>query len=203
MTAVPFATLSFLALLVGAYLLGSVPFGLVLSRAFAGVDVRTTGSGNIGATNVARSAGTKIGIATLVLDVAKAVVPALVARALWPGAGEGPVAAVGLAAFFGHLFPVWLRFKGGKGVATGLGVVLVLCPWAALLGLAAFAVAFAATRISSIGSLAGTLVCAAGTFALLGTRSAGSWAALVVAVAIVARHRSNIARLLRGAENKM
>lgn len=191
-------------LLVLGYLSGSVPFGYLLTRAVAGVDVRQVGSGNIGATNAARAGGKGLGLVVLLLDVLKAVVPILLARWLLPGPPDGPwVTATALAAFVGHLYPVWLRFKGGKGVATGLGIFLVLTPWAALAGVVAFAALYGATRISSVGSLAGTAVCSLGAFAVHGPRSPVPWAGLVIAVLVVLRHRDNIRRLLRGEEKKM
>ncbi len=196
-----------LLLVVAAYLLGSVPFGVILSRAVAGVDVRRVGSGNIGATNVSRAAGKPWGIATLVLDAAKAAVPTLLAITLLAPEGSATmdrwVVAVGLAAFIGHLFPLWLGFRGGKGVATALGLFLVLAPWAAVAGLAAFAATVALTRIVSAGSLAGTAVCAAGTFLQHGPRSPISWAGVVVAAAIALKHSDNIRRLLRGEERRI
>ena len=189
------------ALLAGAYLLGSVPFGLVLSRAFAGVDVRRVGSGNIGATNVSRAAGKKVGILTLVLDAAKGALPVLVA----PSLGLSPAwgAAAGLAAFLGHLFPPWLGFQGGKGVATALGVSAGFSPVAALVGLVVFSIALAATRFVSVGSLHGTAACAAGILAVRGADSPAAWAGAAMAVAIFLRHRANIRRLLRGEENRI
>jgi glycerol-3-phosphate acyltransferase PlsY len=187
------------------YLAGSIPFGVLLARRFAGVDPRQVGSGNIGATNVARAGGRKLGIAVLLLDTAKAVVPVLVARALLgdaPGA-EVWVVLVALSAFCGHLFPVWLGFKGGKGVATGLGIFLVLSPWAALAGIVTYAFAYGATRVSSVGSLAGTAVCTLGTFVAYGWRSPVAWAGLGLAALIVLRHRENIRRLVRGDEKRV
>jgi glycerol-3-phosphate acyltransferase PlsY len=198
------------ALLVAAgYLLGSVPFGVVVARLWAGVDPRTVGSGNIGASNVTRSAGKGAGALTLLLDAAKAAVPMVAARALLsalgasPGAAEAWSVAVGLAAFAGHLWPVWLKFQGGKGVATALGVFLVLAPMPALLGMAGFAIAFAATRIPAVGSLTGAAISTAGTFMVSGLGSVVSWAALLVAALIAWRHRGNIQRLLQGSENRM
>ncbi len=187
------------------YLSGSVPYGYVLTRLVAGVDVRQVGSGNIGATNAARAGGKGLGLVVLALDVLKAVVPVLVARRLMAGAARPElwVTGVAVAAFAGHLFPVWLRFRGGKGVATGLGIFLVLAPWAALAGLAAFIALYAVTRISSLGSLAGTAVCCVGTFAGHGPRSPVSWAGLVISLLVVWRHRENIRRLVRGEEKKM
>jgi acyl phosphate:glycerol-3-phosphate acyltransferase len=194
-----------LALVVGGFLAGSIPFGLVLARVLLGVDVRTVGSGNIGATNVARAGGKKLGVVVLLLDAAKAVVPMLVARALL---GDGPhgdawVVATGAAAFLGHVYTPWLGFQGGKGVATGLGVFAVLAPWAAIAGVVAYALVYAATRISSLGSLTGTVVCTAGTFVAYGARSPVPWVGLILAAVIIARHRENLQRLLQGAEKKV
>src|SRR5512142_62018 len=162
-----------LALVAAAYLSGSVPYGLLLTRRLAGVDIRTIGSGNIGATNAARAGGRGLGLLVLALDVGKAVVPVVVARALLRGApaADAWLTAVACAAFAGHVYPVWLRFKGGKGVATGLGIFVVLAPWAALAGAAAYAVVYGLTRMSSLGSLAGTAVCCAGTFLVWGPRT--------------------------------
>jgi len=193
------------ALVVAGYLCGSIPWGVVLGRFLLGVDPRTVGSGNIGATNVARAGGKKIGAAVLLLDAVKAVAPILLARWLLAGAAdeEGWTVAVALAAFAGHLWPVWLGFRGGKGVATGLGVFLVLSPWAALAGVVVYGVAYAVTRISSVGSLLGTAVCAAWTVVARGVSSPVSWAGLAIAALVFLRHRENIARLLRGEERRM
>jgi glycerol-3-phosphate acyltransferase PlsY len=194
-----------LLLALAAYLSGSVPYGLLLTRLLAGVDVRTVGSGNIGATNAARAGGRKLGLLVLALDVAKAVVPILVARALLRDAprAELSLTAVAVAAFAGHVYPVWLRFKGGKGVATGLGIFAVLAPWAALAGVVAYAGVYGATRMSSLGSLAGTIVCCSATFVVRGAASPVPWAGLFIALVVVWRHRENIRRLLRGEERKM
>ncbi len=192
-------------LVVLAYLSGSVPYGYILTRLVAGVDVRQVGSGNIGATNAARAGGKGLGLVVLALDVLKAVIPVLVARSLLAGSPRHElwVTAVAVAAFVGHLFPVWLRFRGGKGVATGLGIFLVLAPWAALAGLLAWVALYAVTRISSLGSLAGTAVCCAGTFVWHGARSPIAWAGLVISLLVVFRHRENIRRLIQGEEGKM
>jgi len=204
------ATALGLLLAAAGYLLGSVAFGPVVARLFGAPDPRTVGSGNIGASNVTRAAGPWAGVLTLVLDAAKAAAPMLLARWLVARAGAGPAAAdawsaaAGLAAFAGHLWPVWSRFQGGgKGVATGFGVFLVLAPMPALLALAAFAIAFAATRIPAVGSLTGTAVCAIGTFLVHGAASAVPWAGLVVAGLVLWRHRGNIRRLIEGSENKV
>ncbi|MBI5069213.1 MAG: glycerol-3-phosphate acyltransferase [Deltaproteobacteria bacterium] len=198
------------ALLVAVgYLLGSVPFGVVVGKVLGGVDPRTVGSGNIGASNVTRSAGKKAGALTLLLDAAKAALPMLAARALLGALGAGPGAAeawsvgVGLAAFAGHLWPVWLRFQGGKGVATALGVFLVLAPMAALLAFGAFAVGYGATRIAAVGSLSGVAVAVMGIFMIHGAGTVVPWAGLLVALLIVWRHRGNIRRMISGTENKV
>ena len=193
-----------LLLVAAGYLAGSVPFGYVLGRLLLGVDVRTVGSGNIGATNVARAGGKTLGVVVVLLDAAKAIVPILVARRLLAGAGgaEAWTVAVAVAAFVGHLFPVWLGFKGGKGVATAFGIFLVLAPWGALAGAVTWGIAYALSRISSVGSLAGTAVCAGTAFVLNGVRSPVSWAAVVLALLIVLRHADNIRRLLSGEEKR-
>ncbi len=194
-----------IVLVAAGYLSGSVPYGYLLTRLWAGVDVRRVGSGNIGATNAARAGGKALGGVVLVLDVLKAVVPVLVARRLLADSPHADlwVTLVAVVAFVGHLFPVWLRFRGGKGVATGLGIFLVLAPWAALAGLLAYAVLYAITRISSLGSLAGTAVCCLGAFAWHGLRSPIPWAGLAISLLVVWRHRENIRRLVRGEERNM
>ncbi|HTP28553.1 MAG TPA: glycerol-3-phosphate 1-O-acyltransferase PlsY [Anaeromyxobacteraceae bacterium] len=200
------------SLVIGAYLLGSVPFGVLVTRLFAGKDVRQVGSGNIGASNVARAAGKGAGALTLLLDAAKGSLPMLLALHLFPKedavAAQGFAALVGLAAFLGHIYPIWLRFRGGKGVATALGVFLVLAPLPALLALAAFCVVFGATRVAALGSLSATAVGCIGLFAQALSaggvwKSPAPWAGLFIALAIVARHRSNIERLMKGVENKV
>ena len=168
------------ALVVLGYLSGSIPFGVLLTRWIRGVDVRTQGSGNIGATNVARVAGKKLGVAVLVLDALKGALPVAVAMALFSQSPRTH-AAVGLAAFLGHVFPVWLKLKGGKGVATALGVLLVLTPWSALAGgVTAVVIAFVTARHGEYAVLAAAL------FALM-----------------VFTHRGNIARILRHAEKRL
>jgi glycerol-3-phosphate acyltransferase PlsY len=163
------------------------------------VDVRKVGSGNIGATNVARGAGKKAGLLTLLGDALKGLVPVLLVRFL--DLGETLLACTAVAAFLGHLFPVFLGFSGGKGVATGLGVFLGLAPSAILLALGLFLATFALTRIVSLASL----VAAAATPLLLfflAYPSERVTAGVVVALLIVVRHRENIARLRKGQEPK-
>jgi glycerol-3-phosphate acyltransferase PlsY len=192
-------------LVVAGYLCGSIPFGVILTRIFVGVDVRTVGSGNIGATNVARAGGKKVAIPVFILDVAKAIVPILVARRLLAGAPNGEIwtMAVAVAALCGHVFPVWLGFDGGKGVATGFGVFFVLEPIAAIAGLAVWVGVYLTVKVSSVGSLGGTAVCAISVFILHGARSPMSWAGLIIAAIIFYRHRENIRRLITGEEKKV
>ena len=194
-------TLLGVLLTAAGYLSGSVPYGLVLPLVLKGVDVRTIGSGNIGATNAARAGGRAMGVAVFVLDVVKAVLPILLAQAVLTGPSASFwVMTTAIAAFAGHVFPVWLGFRGGKGVATGFGIFVVLAPWAALAGLASWVVAYLTVRISSVGSLAGTAVCAAGAFLTHGPGSPIAWAGLAVAAMIFWRRQENIGRLLRGEE---
>jgi acyl phosphate:glycerol-3-phosphate acyltransferase len=192
-------------ILLFAYLAGSIPFGLFIARTLTGKDVRSVGSGNIGATNVARAAGKGAAAATLVLDALKGLAPVLLAR-LVPDpfpfrSAAGLAAACAVLAVVGHCFPVWLRFRGGKGVATGLGVALALAPIAALCGAAAWLALYKLLRISSVGSLAGACV----TLAVAGfTAPAVSVAGLGgVVVLILLRHKANLARLLRREERQL
>jgi acyl phosphate:glycerol-3-phosphate acyltransferase len=178
---------------IAAYLSGSIPFGLLLAKAATGSDVRAVGSGNIGATNVARAAGKRAALATLLLDAIKGLVPVLIA-ARSPQAPPMLAPGCAVGAVLGHCFPVWLRFRGGKGVATGLGVSLALAPAAALAGAATWLVLFKVFRISSVGSLAGVGV--AVVVAMLTADRYAVYGLTGVALIIVVRHRANIRRLL-------
>jgi glycerol-3-phosphate acyltransferase PlsY len=187
----------FVGALVG-YLLGSIPFGLVLTRLAGLGDIRKIGSGNIGATNVLRTGNKALAAATLLLDGGKGAVAVLVANALY-----GPDMAIfaGGGAIIGHLFPVWLKFKGGKGVATTLGILLALNWQVGVLAcLSWLAVAFL-FRISSLSALAATAA-AVGYASWLGTRQEAQFA-LFLAVLVWISHRANIARLLRGEEPRI
>jgi glycerol-3-phosphate acyltransferase PlsY len=183
------------------YLSGSIPFGLLVVRAARGVDVRDQGSGNIGATNVARVAGKGLGVAVLVLDALKGALPVLLARAVEPT----PVvpALVGLVAFAGHVAPPWLGFRGGKGVATALGVLAVLAPRAALAGALTYAVVLAALRISSVGSLLAGVVAVSVAWLVPGTPAAAAALASVLFAAMLWTHRGNIGRILRRGEPRV
>lgn len=187
-----------------AYLLGSIPFGLVLTRLFTSIDIRKSGSGNIGATNVRRMAGNLLGLLTLLGDVLKGALPVLLSMALFrgesPELAEAVTACVAVAAFAGHLFPVYLGFKtGGKGVATALGGYLVIAPLAVLLCLVFFVGVVKITRRVSAGSLAATALL--GPAVWFTTTSAAYLAgSLFMAGFIFIRHRGNLARLIAGTE---
>lgn len=192
--------MDFTLILLG-YLSGSVPFGLLITRRVAERDIRKEGSGNIGATNVARVAGKQWGLVVLALDAMKGAIPVVVALWLRPGAAWLH-AGVGLAAVVGHVLPVWLRFKGGKGVATALGVLGVLAPEAALTGAAAYVVLLALLRVSSIGSLGG------GAAALLAVWCSERpkeyfWVASAIFLVLVVTHRGNVRRIVRRVERKL
>jgi glycerol-3-phosphate acyltransferase PlsY len=186
--------------LTAAYLLGSIPFSYLVARRFGVADVRTVGSGNVGATNVMRAAGKTAGLLAFALDALKGAVAAATVQRLEPGGALPAFAAV--AAVLGHMYPVWLSFRGGKGVATGAGAFLPLCPVAAAGGLAAFAVVTALTRYVSLGSCAGALTLAALTFVVGAPRALG-WCATGAALLIVWKHRGNLGRLLRGTERRL
>jgi glycerol-3-phosphate acyltransferase PlsY len=179
-----------------AYMIGSIPTGYIVGS-WAGIDVRKAGSGNVGATNVARVVGRRQGIFTLFADVAKGFVPAIVAVIL--GLGAATVAAVGMAAFLGHLYPVFLNFRGGKGVATALGVFLALAPWAAAVLMVIFIGTFATTRLVSLSSIAAA-VCAPIVLWLFSCPPAWIFMSLLMALMVILRHRGNIQRLLSGTE---
>jgi glycerol-3-phosphate acyltransferase PlsY len=185
-----------------AYLLGSIPFGYILVRLFRREDIREQGSGNIGATNVARSGGTKLGVVTLLLDIGKAYAAVVIARHLAPGLYDVQVAAA-IAAVMGHIFPVWLGFRGGKGVASALGVFLALT-WPSALGiLLVFAVVFAITRYVSLASMVGSA-----TFPLFGFYFVAQRTPLVkfgfifIPLLIIVKHHGNIRRLMNGTESR-
>lgn len=184
-----------------AYLLGAVPFGVLVAKCFdRGIDLRSTGSGNIGATNVARTLGKGAGLLTLLLDAAKGAVAVRLAYAFSPG-DPFLAAAAGGAAFLGHVFPVWLGFRGGKGVATALGVVLALSLPAAGILFLLFAAAFAATRYVSLGSL----VAAAGltpAMWLLGAPAPYLVLSAGIGALVFWAHRENIRRLAAGEERR-
>ena len=193
------------ALLIG-YLSGSLPFGLWLGQWFKGVDVRTVGSRNLGATNVYRELGAPIGVATLVLDIAKGALPTwlvpLTFGAQFPGGLEWCRLAVGLAAVLGHVFTVFAGFKGGKGVATTVGVLLALNPAAFAAFMGVFLVTLFLSHFVSLGSILGSLAFAT-TLAFVapgGWRSPTFGFGVLIALVVIIRHHENIGRLRKGTE---
>ncbi|GFO56246.1 glycerol-3-phosphate acyltransferase [Geomonas sp. Red276] len=186
------------ALLVCAYLLGSIPTGLLLAQAF-GVNIRETGSGNIGATNVYRTLGRKVGILTLLGDCLKGLIPVLVAKALhlpdiW-------IASIGLAAFLGHVYTVFLGFKGGKGVATALGVFLAASPLSVLVALFVFVIVVYKSRYVSLASITAAAVIPALVAAIERTPEMIVMSVIIAAL-VIYKHKENISRLRAGTENK-
>jgi glycerol-3-phosphate acyltransferase PlsY len=187
-----------------AYLIGSIPFGYILVRLFMKQDIRTTGSGNIGATNVARTAP-GLGIATLILDALKGFLPVwFICRYI-----SGGTMLVSLAALFavlGHMFPAWLGFRGGKGVATAAGVFLALSPKAIGLSLLVFLVVFAVTRYVSLASILATACFPAFMYGFLKSADLDAMpllaASILISLLIIVKHHENIRRLLSGTENK-
>ncbi|MDX2479113.1 MAG: glycerol-3-phosphate 1-O-acyltransferase PlsY [Desulfuromusa sp.] len=187
-------------LVLAAYLIGAIPTGVILTRLAGAEDIRSAGSGNIGATNVYRVAGRKLGIITLVGDCLKGVVPLLIAQLVFNLTGNG-IALIALAAFLGHCYPVYLGFKGGKGVATALGIFLVLSPLSVLCILFVFVLILWKWRYISLASIS-----AAATMPLLVLLFEGSpalfVATLIIASIIIWRHKVNIEQLRSGTENK-
>jgi glycerol-3-phosphate acyltransferase PlsY len=185
-------------LVIAAYLLGSVPTGLLLGKAF-GVDIRSTGSGNIGATNVYRTLGRKVGVMTLAGDCLKGLIPVLAAR--WFGLPDIWVAAAGFAAFFGHVYNIFLGFKGGKGVATALGVFLGTSPLAVLVAVGVFAIVIGKWRYVSLASISAAaampliVVC-------IDRRPLIIIMTLLIAGLVIWKHRENMGRLKAGTESR-
>jgi glycerol-3-phosphate acyltransferase PlsY len=203
------AALSVVGCLLLAYVSGSLPFGLWLGLGLRGVDVRTVGSGNLGATNVYRELGPPIGIATLVLDVTKGALPVwLIPGAgfahAFPGGAAWCAVAVGITAVAGHVWTFLAGFKGGKGVATTVGVLLALSPPAFAVFVAVFVATLLLTRFVSLGSILGSLafVLALARLTPDGVRSPQFLLGVALAVLVIARHRENIARLAKGEERK-
>ena len=193
-------TFLYLLLIIDSYFIGAIPTGVILAKAFAGRDIRQEGSGNIGATNVTRVLGKKVGALTLVGDLLKGFLP------VWAGAtitgSLGVACLMGLAAFLGHLFPIYLGFKGGKGVATALGVFLYLSWQVILIEVVVFAAVVGIWKYVSLGSML-----AAGTMPvllfLLSYPTPVVILSIVFAILIIIKHSSNIQRLMNGTENKI
>jgi acyl phosphate:glycerol-3-phosphate acyltransferase len=186
-------------MVIAAYLAGSIPVGVILAK-MKGTDPRKVGSGNIGATNVMRAAGKTFGIITLLLDALKGFGPTW--AAIHYGLPEAMVATVGFAAFIGHLFPVFLKFKGGKGVATALGVYLALSPAAILMSFILFILVLLKWRYVSAGSIAGTALVPPALY-FTGAPAPYVYASLVIGACIVFKHKDNIRRLMAGTEHRL
>lgn len=189
----------FLLALMG-YVIGSIPFSFLVARLFGVQDVRTVGSGNVGATNVMRSAGMWPGVVALTLDALKGAATVVLARSF--SSSEAAVCLAGLFAVTGHLFPVWLGFRGGKGVATGAGLFIPLAPQALGVAVLLFLVALAAFRYVSLASMVASLGLPVGAY-FLGASPTVVLTALVAASMVVGRHHANIGRLFLGVEPKL
>lgn len=198
-------TLTEISIPVAAYFFGSIPFGLLLAKLFGGTDVRKAGSGNIGATNVVRVAGPLAGILTLLLDAAKGSAAVVLAARLTNESAMWMMVA-GFLALIGHCFPVWLRFKGGKGVATAAGVFLALCPPALLGALLLFILVVAFWRYVSLGSIAAAAAIPLLMYLLWAPHHAPphvvTFGSLAIALLVVYKHDTNIQRLVEGEEPK-
>jgi acyl phosphate:glycerol-3-phosphate acyltransferase len=182
-----------------AYLLGSIPFALILARR-RGTDLRVVGSGNLGAANVMRASGVRAGVLVALLDMAKGAAGVWIAQ--WVSGGSDLTAAAGVAAIVGHIYPVWLKFRGGKGVATACGVFSMLTPLALPPALLIFAAVVSLTKYVSLGSVVASLALPPIAYAL-GSPESAVIAALAAATIIVFRHRSNVVRLRSGTERRI
>jgi glycerol-3-phosphate acyltransferase PlsY len=189
-----------LTIIILAYLVGSIPFGLILSKVFASTDIRSAGSGNIGATNVMRVLGKKLGVLTLIFDILKGALFVILAEVVTHS--EMWASLAGLAAFLGHLYPIYLKFRGGKGVATSVGIFLFLAPYAFLVDMVIFLLMVYQTRYVSLGS-----IIAAALLPVILLVFSSSYVYVILAVImggfIILRHRDNIQRLRQGRENKI
>ena len=199
-----------IALVVGSYVVGSLPIGLLVAKAAKGVDIREHGSGNIGATNVARIVGVPWGITVFALDLLKGLLPTLAAAHLVPESAYAPplvVVLCGIAAICGHNFSVFLKFRGGKGVSTSAGVFFYLFPLGAAMAMAVWILAVAATRYVSVGSMLAGIALSAGALTLPDDPFDASRYLTAVCLAVTAlvlvRHKSNIKRLLAGTESRI
>jgi glycerol-3-phosphate acyltransferase PlsY len=189
-----------LAPILAGYLIGSIPFALLLARYWGTRDLHRTGSGNIGAANVFRASGAAAGTLVAMLDIAKGAASVLLAERMT--ASGGTVAAAGVAAVVGHVYPLWLRFRGGKGVATSCGVFGVLAPFAMLTALTAFGCGVYVTRYVSLGSVIGAVALPPVMLAF-GSQAAIVTAAATAAALVVFRHRSNLGRVWSGTEPRV
>lgn len=193
-------SVTFYLLIIFAYLIGSVPFGLLLGRVFADIDIRDHGSGNIGATNVNRVLGRKLGASTLLCDILKALGPT--SLALFFLQDDILAAYVGLATIVGHCFPIFLKFRGGKGVATAFGTVSIVATIPAVIAFVVWMVVVRLTKISALGALVASISLPISVFLL-----EGSWELTIIVsvmvILVISRHKSNIQRLWSGKENSL
>jgi glycerol-3-phosphate acyltransferase PlsY len=189
-----------MAVIILAYFIGSMPFALILARRWGAIDLRSVGSGNLGAANVMRASGVTAGVLVAVLDMAKGAASVWLAARVSTGAAVP--AAAGLAAIVGHIYPIWLRFRGGKGVATACGVFTVLTPLAIPPALAIFAVVVWLTKYISLGSVVASIALPPLAYAL-GSSAPSVLAAIAASIIIVFRHRSNVLRLRTGTERRL
>lgn len=195
----------FLALALLSYLIGAIPFGIIVGKVLRGVDVRDYGSGATGTTNVLRTAGPVAALLVLFGDLGKGMAPVLLAWWLVPQSSWAEALA-GIGAIVGHSWPVYAGFRGGKGSATGVGALLIMAPWVGLMALGVFAVVVALTRYVSLGSILGTLAMIVGlvSFVLLGAEPWPYLAfALVGGAILIFRHKDNVLRLMAGTEHRM
>jgi acyl phosphate:glycerol-3-phosphate acyltransferase len=190
---------TFIVLIVG-YLLGSIPFAYLLARRHRGIDLRRAGSGNVGAANLLRTTTKKIGVSAMALDMGKGIATVLVARQIEPGAAAPTLA--GIAAVLGHIYPVWLGFKGGKGVATTCGVFAVLAPGATAIAGIFFLATVWWTRYVSLGSVVASAVLGPVAY-FTGSRGIVVVGALIVAAIVIERHRANLGRVVAGIERRI
>lgn len=188
-----------ISIVVFAYLFGSIPTGVILSSHWAKIDIRKEGSGNIGATNVYRTLGKTLGIVTLLGDVLKGMIPVIIA--IWLFKSEGWIGLTALAAFIGHIYPVFLKFKGGKGIATALGVFLIIVPWAILLAFFVFAGTLYKWKYVSLGSMV-AVVSLPIWIILLSYSNIYAIYSSIIACLVVYRHKENIQRLIRKEESR-
>lgn len=201
----------FIILFIASYLIGSIPTGLIFTKLLKGIDLRTIGSGNIGATNTMRVLGKPLGILVLVLDALKGVIGALIlpllldkAIILWNFFDYNDLRLIlGLAAIFGHIFSVYLNFKGGKGVATALGVFLATAPLPTLIAFAVAVPLIVITKYVSLGAIVGAIILPIAVAVIYKEFSLIFWVSLFMTIMVLVRHRGNIKRLIQGKENKI
>jgi acyl phosphate:glycerol-3-phosphate acyltransferase len=191
---------STLIALMAGYLLGSIPFAYLLAWRHRGIDLRRAGSGNVGAANLLRTTTKKIGVSAMLLDVGKGIASVLVARRIDPGATGSTVA--GVAAVLGHIYPVWLGFKGGKGVATMCGVFAILAPAATAIASVCLLLTVVWTRYVSLGSVIASVLLGPLAY-LTGAPAITVIGAVIVAGIVVERHRSNLSRVMAGIERRI